>query len=342
MKHLTDQTMLGSIAMKNRFVRAAVGDFTNGGHLTESNFELYRNLAEGGAALLISGFSVVDAQEQSDHSFSVADDALIPEYQSLTQMVHEAGCKIVAQLVYLSGFVPVSRPLAPSAGKNKYTGIETFEMTEDEIHQMVRFFADGASRAKEMGFDGVELHGAHGFLHHQFFSPLWNHRTDLYGGTVENRSRFLIETYEAVREVVGNEFPVMMKISLDDVPAKEWLYLAHQLDDRGIDALETSGNWMAHTPKDRTYYHDAATTLASVLRCAVIQTGGNREFATLEEQLNDSDVAYFGFARPFMSEPDFVNKYQRGEIQKPRCLSCNFCLRNPQNICVFEKEKLKG
>ena len=342
MKHLTDQTMLGSIAMKNRFVRAAVGDFTNGGHLTESNFELYRNLAEGGAALLISGFSVVDAQEQSDHTFSVADDALIPEYQSLTQMVHEAGCKIVAQLVYLSGFVPVSRPLAPSAGKNKYTGIETFEMTEDEIHQMVRFFADGARRAKEMGFDGVELHGAHGFLLHQFFSPLWNHRTDLYGGTVENRCRFLIETYEAVREDVGNEFPVMMKLSLDDVPAEEWLYLAHQLDARAIDALETSGNWMAHTPKDRTYYHDAATTLASELKCAVIQTGGNREFATLEEQLNDSDIAYFGFARPFMSEPDFVNKYQRGEIQKPRCLSCNFCLRNPQNICVFEKEKLKG
>ena len=341
MKHLTDQTMLGSIAMKNRFVRAAVGDFTNGGHLTESNFELYRNLAEGGAALLISGFSVVDAQEQSDHTFSVADDALIPEYQSLTQLVHEAGCKIVAQLVYLSGFVPVSRPLAPSAGKNKYTGIETFEMTEDEIHQMVRFFADGARRAKEMGFDGVELHGAHGFLLHQFFSPLWNHRTDLYGGTVENRCRFLIETYEAVREDVGNEFPVMMKLSLDDVPAEEWLYLAHQLDARGIDALETSGNWMAHTPKDRTYYHDAATTLASELKCAVIQTGGNREFATLEEQLNDSDIAYFGFARPFMSEPDFVSKYLRGEIQKPRCLSCNFCLRNPQNICVFEKEKLK-
>ena len=281
MKHLTDQTMLGSIAMKNRFVRAAVGDFTNGGHLTESNFELYRNLAEGGAALLISGFSVVDAQEQSDHTFSVADDALIPEYRRLTQMVHEAGCKIVAQLVYLSGFVPVSRPLAPSAGKNKYTGIETFEMTEDEIHQMVRFFADGARRAKEMGFDGVELHGAHGFLLHQFFSPLWNHRTDLYGGTVENRCRFLIETYEAVREDVGNEFPVMMKLSLDDVPAEEWLYLAHQLDARGIDALETSGNWMAHTPKDRTYYHDAATTLASELKCAVIQTGGNREFATL-------------------------------------------------------------
>ena len=151
MKHLTDQTMLGSIAMKNRFVRAAVGDPTKGGHLTESNFELYQKLAEGGAALLISGFSVVDAQEQSDHTFSMADDALIPEYQRLTQTVHESGSKIAAQLVYLSGFVPVPRPLAPSAGKNKYTGIETFEMTEDEIRQMVRLFADAARAPRRWG-----------------------------------------------------------------------------------------------------------------------------------------------------------------------------------------------
>ena len=340
MKHLTDQTMLGGIAMKNRFVRAAVGDFTQGGHLTESNYELYRRLAEGGAALLISGFSVVDAREQSDHTFSMADDALIPEYRRLTQMVHKAGGRIAAQLVYLSGFVPIPRPLSPSAGKNKYTGIETFEMTEDEIRQMLRLFADGARRAREMGFDGVELHAAHGFLHHQFFSPLWNHRTDRYGGTVENRRRFLIETYEAVREAVGSDFPVMMKLPLDDVPVEDWLFLARQLDARGIDALETSGNWMAHSPKERTYYHDAAAVLARELRCAVIQTGGNREFSALEEQLNSSDVAYFAFARPFMSEPDFVNKYLRGEIEKPRCLSCNFCLRNPKNICVFEKDKL--
>ena len=339
MKHLTDKTMLGSMALKNRFVRAAVGDFTCGGHLTEKNVELYRKLAEGGAALLISGFSVVDAQEQSDHTFSMADDALIPEYQRLTQMVHELGSKIVAQLVYLSGFVPLARPLAPSAGKNRYTGIETFEMTEDEIRRMLWLFADGARRAKEMGFDGVELHGAHGFLHHQFFSPLWNHRVDRYGGTVENRSRFLLETYTAVREAVGSECAVMAKLSLDDVPPEDWLYLARQLDSRGIDALETSGGWMNHKPKDRSYYHDAAATLARELHCAIIQTGGNREFATLEEQLNQSDVAYFGFARPFMSEPDFVSKYLRGEIQKPRCLSCNFCLRNPQNICVFEKDK---
>ena len=99
---------------------------------------------------------------------------------------------------------------------------------------------------------------------------------------------------------------------------------------------------MAHKPADRTCYHDAAAVLARELRCAVIQTGGNREFATLEQQLNASGVDYFGFARPFMSEPDFVNKYLRGEIRKPRCVSCNFCIRDPKNVCVFEKEKLKG
>ena len=95
---------------------------------------------------------------------------------------------------------------------------------------------------------------------------------------------------------------------LGNIEMKNRFVRARQLDSLGIDAVETSGSWMAHKPADRTCYHDAAAVLARELRCAVIQTGGNREFATLEQQLNASGVDYFGFARPFMSEPDFVNK----------------------------------
>ena len=340
MRHLTDQTMLGGIEMKNRFVRAAVGDHTDGGHLSEETYSLYRTLAEGGAALLITGFAVVDPKEQIAGIFSIADDALVPEYQQLTKMVHDAGSKIAAQLAYLCGFAPVDRPLAPSDGKNIYTQIETFEMTLDEIGQMKQYFASAARRAKEMGFDGVEVHAAHGFLHHQFFSPQTNRRNDLYGGSVENRSRFLLETIEAIQNETGKDFPVMVKISVDDVPQEDFLYLARQLDERGIAAIETSGSWMMHKPKERTYYHEATALIAANVKCRVIQTGGNREFDTLEEQLNATEIDYFAFARPFISEPDMVNKYLRGEILKPRCISCNFCGRNPKYICVFEKDKL--
>lgn len=192
-----------------------------------------------------------------------------------------------------------------------------------------------------MGFDGVEVHAAHGFLHHQFFSPQTNRRADLYGGSVENRSRFLLDTIEAIQNETGKDFPVMVKISVDDVPQEDFLYLARQLDERGIAAIETSGSWMMHKPKERTYYHDATALIAANVKCRVIQTGGNLEFETLEEQLNSTELDYFAFARPFISEPDMVNKYLRDEIKKPRCISCNFCGRNPKYICVFEKDKLK-
>lgn len=341
MQHLTDQTMLGGITMKNRFVRSAVGDHTYLGHLSEESYRLYQGLAECGAALLITGFSVVDPKEQIANIFSMADDSLISEYQKLTQMVHEAGSTIVVQLAYLCGFAPIERPLSPSDGRNVYTQTETYAMTLDEIEEMRQNFACAARRAKEMGFDGVEIHAAHGFLHHQFFSPLMNHRTDLYGGSVENRSRFLMETIKAIQNETGHEFPIMVKISVDDVPQEDFMYLARQLDESGVVAIETSGSWATHKPKERTYYHDAAATIAANVKCSVIQTGGNREFEMLEQQLNSTEVDYFAFARPFISEPDFVNKYLQGEIQKPRCLSCNFCASNPQYICVFEKDKLK-
>ena len=342
MKHLSDKTMLGSIEMRNRFVRAAVGDHTDCGHLNEETYSLYRQLATGGAALLMTGFAVVDPKEQIANIFSLADDNLVPEYQRLTQTVHDAGSKIVAQLAYLCGFAPIERPLAPSDGKNIYTQIETHAMTLDEIEQMKQYFAQAARRALAMGFDGVEVHAAHGFLHHQFFSPLWNRRTDLYGGSVENRARFLMETIETIQNEIGTEYPILVKISVDDVPQEDYLYLARQLDEKGVVAIETSGSWAMHKAKERTYYHDAAATIAAAANCSVIQTGGNREFETLEQQLNDSQIDFFGFARPFISEPDFVNKYLNGEAQKSRCISCNFCARNPKYICVFEKDKLNN
>ena len=345
-KTFRDETFLGNIKLKNRFIRAAVGDHTDSGHLSEANMTTYRNLARGGAAALITGFTVVESKEQVANIFSLAEDSLIAEYSQLTKMIHEEGTKVISQLVYLSGMFPISRPLAPSAGKNIYSQTETFEMTKEEIKEMEQKFAQAAFRAKKAGFDGVELHCAHGFLHHQFFSPLFNHREDAYGGNIENRSRFIIETYQRVREMVGDDFTIMAKISVEDgapggVSEEDYLYLSEKLSEMGINAIEVSGMWHSHKPKERLYYRDAAIKIANKVSCKVIQTGGNRELDVLEDELNSSNVEYFGFARPFICQPDWVNLYLAGVIQKPNCLSCNFCIRNAENICVLKRKNIK-
>lgn len=344
MKTFQDKTFLGTIEMKNRFIRAAVGDRTEGGHLNEQNYKLYDQLALGGAAALITGFTVVCEEEHTANIFSLATDTLIPEYKILTKRIHEHGSKAIVQLVYLGGFAPQERPLSPSAQKNPYTQVDMFEMTVDEILMMEQKFADAARRAKDAGFDGVEIHGGHGFLHHQFFSPLFNHRTDSYGGSIENRCRFLFETVSKVRNAVGSDFTVMMKIQVEDfapggITQKDYLYLADGLSQLGINAIELTGNWAAHKPKERMYYRDAAIEISDRVKCKVIQTGGNRELNLLEQELNSSSVEYFGFARPFICQPDWVNQYFSGAIEKPRCISCNYCMRNPEFMCVFNKEK---
>lgn len=343
MKNFQDKTRLGTIEMKNRFIRAAVGDTTDNGHLTEQIYNLYGKLADGGAAALITGFTVVDAAENVANIFSLAEDKFIPEYKRLTDRIHEAGTKAIVQLVYLSGLAPVERPLSPCNSRNAYTGIDTFEMTQEEIQGMVGKFADAARRAKEAGFDGVEIHGAHGFLHHQFFSPVYNHRTDEYGGNRENRCRFIMETYEAIRAAVGSDFTILAKISTEDgavggVTEDDYLYLSAELSNRGIDGIETSGAWMGHKPKERMFYADAARKIAETVSCKVIQTGGNRDFEPMLEALNATGVEYFGMARPFISEPDWVNRYFDGTLGKMRCISCNGCTRNGGLSCILDKK----
>lgn len=261
-------------------------------------------------------------------------------------MIHEEGCKAIVQLVYLTGMVPTPRPLAPSAGKNIHSQVETIAMTKTDIIHMEQLFAAAARRAKEAGFDGVEIHSAHGFLHHQFFSPLFNHREDEYGGSTENRCRFLVETYQEVRQAVGEDFTVLMKIAVDDadangVTSEDYLYLSTELSAMGIDGIEVSGMWFQKKAKERLYYREAAAQIADVVACKVIQTGGNRELDALEEELQATGVEYFGFARPFISQPDWVNLYLSGAIDKPRCTSCNYCAKSLGASCIFHREDVQ-
>lgn len=348
MKKLLDTTKLGNMTLKNRFIRSAVGDYVVDGHLNEKNFEVYENLAKGNVGTIITGFALVDEVEKSAPIFSIYDDSVIEEYKTLTDKVHKYGANIVLQIVYIGSYamgdVTGRTTLGPSAVANLNNGIIPKEMNIEEIKSVQEKFAQAALRAKKAGFDGVEIHGAHGFLLSQFLTPYYNHRKDIYGGTIENRSRMLVETYSAIRDAVGEEYPVLAKINSTDgfeggMTLDDCRYVCKELDRLGIDAIEVSGNWhkASSSKKKETYFKDEATLLAKDNKAAIIVTGYNREYEKMEQLLNTNEIEYFGMARPFISEPNLVNNYEKENSIKVRCITCDGCTK-PGSIgrCILK------
>ncbi|MDR1363872.1 MAG: NADH:flavin oxidoreductase, partial [Spirochaetaceae bacterium] len=204
MKTLFDETRLGNMTLKNRFIRAAVGEAAADGQVNENFLQLYVKLALGGAGTLITGFTLVDEAEKNFPMLALYDDSFQDGHKALTDLVHGLGANIILQLVYVGSYVMGETAgmtvLAPSAVENVNTKIMPQEITAQQIEAIQKKFAAAALRAKNAGYDGVEIHAAHGFLLSQFMTPYYNRRTDRYGGSTPNRARMALETYTAIRE----------------------------------------------------------------------------------------------------------------------------------------------
>jgi 2,4-dienoyl-CoA reductase-like NADH-dependent reductase (Old Yellow Enzyme family) len=232
------------------------------------------------------------------------------------------------------------------------------EMSLADIKDIIIAFGAGASRAQKWGFDAVQLHGAHGYLINQFLSPLTNHRSDQYGGSIENRCRFLLETYRAVRSAVGPDYPVMIKLNGSDnleggLSIDDAVYAAKALNSEGIDAIEVSGGTPASgdqspartkitSPDKEAYNLDLAKQIKSAVSCPVMVVGGFRSFEVVEQTINDT-ADYISMARPFIREPDLAKRWQQGDRSPARCISCNSCfmpgIKEGGIYCVVEKKE---
>lgn len=220
---LFDGVSFGAMRAKNRFVRAATweGWATDEGRMTPELLEVYRDLAAGGVGTILTGYAHVVADEQPNpRMMGIYDDSFVDEYRELVDVVHEAGTRIVLQVAYGGSATrldpPSKRILGPSAVANPKTGIVPVEASEEDLAFLCDAFAAAARRAQAAGFDGVELHAAHGYLLGQFLSPRLNRRTDAYGGSIENRVRFLAEVVDACRSAVGEDYPLLVKLNCAD------------------------------------------------------------------------------------------------------------------------------
>lgn len=244
---------IGNIKTKNRFVASATVECLTdeNNRLTEKYYKVYERLARNNVGLIIPGNYFVNRMGRAVDKILVIDrDKVIDDLKRLTELVHKYGTKMVAQINHGGRQCPPSlikeKPVAPSAVRDTLSGIQPRALKENEIEEIIGDFARAAKRVQKAGFDGVQINGGHGYLINEFLSERTNKRRDKWGGSLDNRMRFISEIYTAIRKEVGDHFPLMIKINADDqmprgTTIEESITISKKLEEMGFDAIEVSG-----------------------------------------------------------------------------------------------------
>jgi len=343
---------IGPLALPNRLVRSATWDPIVLGQrqMVAEVLDLYRRQAQGGVGLIITGGLPVYRERLSDEegpaTYGYAD-LRVAGIEQIVAAVHDAGigCRVVVQLE--TGYLQAG----PSERTSPFgQAIRALEPTE--IAEIVNNFITAIVDMRDAGFDGVQLHAAHGGLLSTFLSPYTNHRTDTYGGSAHNRARVIAEIVARAREQVGS-FPILVKMNGTDylpggIDLESFPELAREVRDAGVDAIEVSGGMWdcllrseeelgfrpvpspeAHTrlgrPEQQSYFLPYAERLE--LDIPVILVGGNRDVERLEEIVRQGQVDLIALCRPLLREPDLPQRWREGRGPRTAtCISCNACL----------------
>jgi 2,4-dienoyl-CoA reductase-like NADH-dependent reductase (Old Yellow Enzyme family) len=385
---------IGEMVIKNRLVRSATYEngATLKGEVTDFLVDLYSELAKGGAGMIITGITATYPKNIMPHKMmGVYDDSFLPGLKRISQAVHETDkdCKIILQLYhpgrqvttqasglniapYLSpalvayiakhpeifeekeGEVHEAEPTAPSSIFDTLLKQKPRALTLEEIESIIDCFANAIQRAQGAGFDGVQLHAAHGWLLNSFLSPRTNKREDQYGGLIENRIRIVKEIYERGRKKVDEDFPILIKLNTTDllpdgITVEESVQMANIFSRLGFSAIEASGGmWEAlargeeelgwepfmipearvdiNTKEKEAYFLDGAKEIKKKIESPVILVGGIRSFSTAEEILAQEMADFVAMSRPLIRQPDLPNLWLSDTRQdKADCISCNAC-----------------
>ncbi len=381
---------IGKMELKNRLFRSAafmnVGQFDNEsqtalGFVTDDAINTFRTFAENEVSMVQTGYlSVMDYGRKRRH-LSASSDKFIPGLAKLADAVHKAGgpgCAMVAEIGHdgTSGDGPGefrASKLNPTGGEwpNRISpsGItsrgrqEEHELTTAEVDRFCSDMGDAARRLKEAGWDGCNLHGAHGYLINTFVSPASNRRTDKYGGSMYKRLEIVRESVRQIHDKAGSDFPVLIKVSCDDsrfaadiegaVTMDTFPAYAKMVEECGIDAIDVSGPNPIRSdidaPEDQSYYKEYVAKLKD-MKIPVGLSGGNRNVELLEALVAKPEGApdFFCFARPLIRQPGLIKQWREGTESKSACTNISLCFRqmysNPPQpaYCVqLERERLE-
>lgn len=337
---------LKDLVLKNRIVMASMG--TNladpEGFVTDEMISYYAERARGGAGLIMTELVTVDFPLGNgiERQLSIDDDRFIPGLRKLTGEIHRNGSKVFIQLNHagnrakaesLRGVAPVSASNIPSS----IVKLAPKPLTSEEISRVIDAFGRAGRRAKGAGFDGIDLHFAHGYLLCQFLSSLTNKRQDKYGGSLENRMRFPLEVFERCRQEAGEDFPISGKVVGHQyieggITLRETKAFCCSLQQKGIDAIQVSGGdpeSADHFPVPPMYdkrgcYVKFAASVKRAVNIPIIAVGRVNDVQLANHIVESGKADLVAMGRAFLTDPDFPKKAQEGKIEDIRiCIGCN-------------------
>jgi 2,4-dienoyl-CoA reductase-like NADH-dependent reductase (Old Yellow Enzyme family) len=344
MLDIFEPVRLGSLELPNRLVGSAthLGLAGPKGEVTDELLGRYAEFGAGGAGLVVTGNAFVSPEGRSCPGIlGASDDGAVPGLRRLARTIQAGGARAALQIAHAGGqtrseWIDDQIPVAPSLAFLKQYPDTPRELYREEITRIVKAFGAAARRAREAGFDAVEVHAAHGLLISQFLSPAANHRQDRYGGDLAGRFRFLQEVLTAVQWAAGHDFPVLVKLNGADyvdggLELREAAQVAEWLSSRGAAAIDVSGGTAGSGEmgpvrpvvpgRDEAYFRDLAASLRGRVSCPVILVGGLRSLETLEELLMFGTADLFGLSRPLLCEPDLPRRWASGDRAPARCAS---------------------
>ena len=331
-KSIFETCSLGHLTLRNRFVRSATAESraTHKGVLKDEIFPIYEALACGGVGLIITGHMYVSEDGRcSRRQTGISRPDHIPALRRLAQVSHAAGARVVAQI--------------------NYAGRPPHKMSKADIVDVADRFVAAGGRTLEAGFDGVQIHAAHGFLLSGFLTPSVNRRTDSYGGDAQGRRRLLIEIASRLRQSLGRQYPILCKLGSIDgrdnsLRLEESVATAQALAEAGIDAIEVSCTRSGEhaqpaaqgidKPEREAYFAAQAGAIKQTVDLPIILVGGLRSRSVMQDVVDRGICDLVSACRPFIREPDLVHRMATGDVDRSSCISCNQCYCRNGLRCV--------
>lgn len=323
MSYLLKPLNTGNMMLKNRLVMPpmATAKAEDDGRVSQAVLDYYKGKSQGGyISLIIIEHSFISQEgKASENQISVSHDSMIEGLKRLAEIIHLNGPKTVMQLNHAGSQTTTditgTTPVGPSPVVNPRKGdIVPHELNHSEISNIAEEFYNAALRAKMAGFDGVEIHSAHGYFLNQFFSPLANKRTDEYGGSVHNRIRIHLQVIEAVRSAVGRDFPILLRLGASDFreggnTIEDSKIAAVEFEKAGVDILDISGGFCGYIVPELSgqgYFAPLAAALKEVVSIPVILTGGITEPQAAEQLLQEGKADLVGVGRAIFKDSNWA------------------------------------